>query len=225
MPGLSPNDIIMSRVPQLEYLYYSESQLHAAKQYPGGRPSEPLGRMIGGSGSHNSLIFNRGNRRIYDEWANKYGAEDWNFSKVLPFFKRFENNTDPAIVALSPGYHGINGPIQISSIKNTPKLLRLLQKTFNELGFQNSDFNGKEEKGTMIMQQFIDVNGIRSSSANAFIDPNRHPNNLHVVSGAQVTRILFNGLTAVGVEFAKNDSSFRVYARKEVILTAGSSTV
>ena len=219
IPGLVYN--ISEKLPEILYHYYSEPQINAAKQFPGSRPYEPLGHVIGGSSTHNTMIFNRGNRRDYDEWAYKYGAEGWSYREVLPFFKKYENNTDGKIVAKNPAYHGTYGPVQISTVEKPPQVLNDLQKTYNQFGFANIDVNGPEQVGTMIMQQFIDTKGFRSSSGNAYIDPNPHPNNLHIVTKAMVVKILFNGLTAVGVEFAKNNKRFQVYARKEVILTAG----
>ena len=92
---------------------------------------------------------------------------------------------------------------------------------YRELGFENIDFNGPKQTGVMNMQLFMTSNGFRSSNGNDYIDPNPHPNNLDIVTNALVIKILFEGLTAVGVEFAKDSTPFRVYARKEVILSSG----
>ena len=96
-----------------------------------------------------------------------------------------------------------------------------MKAVLNSLGFKDTDINGPNQAGTMIDQAFIGLNGLRSSSGTAYVDPNPYPNNLHIVTKAILTKILFNGLTAVGVEFANNDRPFRVYSRQEVIISAG----
>ncbi|CAG2178633.1 unnamed protein product, partial [Oppiella nova] len=86
--------------------YYSEPSPNYGQGYPGGRVMEPRGKTLGGSTTHNNMVFNRGNRGDYDDWANIYGAVGWSYKDLLPVFKEWENNTDPYIVANNPGYHG-----------------------------------------------------------------------------------------------------------------------
>ena len=212
---------ITAERPDLQWSYLNEPQENAGKQYTDGLIPEFMGKNVGGSSTHNDMVFNRGNPKDYDNWAHTYGAKGWSFREVLPFFKRFENNTDSAIVERSQGYHGTDGPIQVRSEQNLPKMMKIMQKVFNGLGFENTDINGPKQSGTMIIQSTIDSNGLRSSNANAYFDPNRNPHNLHIVTKAQVLKILFRGKTAVGVEFDRNGELYRVNARKEVILTAG----
>ena len=110
--------------PDLQWNYYNEPTPF------GKRVFEPRGKTIGGSGSHNNMVFNRGNRRDYDSWAQNYGAKGWNYSEVLPFFKKFENNTDWRIVETNPGYHGTGGPIQITTPPHLPRALLLLKRLY-----------------------------------------------------------------------------------------------
>ena len=96
------------------------------------------------------------------------------------------------------------------------------QKVFNEeAGLPNTDINGPQQVGTQLAQAFIDTNGIRSSAGNAYIDPNPFPHNLHILTGALVTKVLFDGKTAVGVLFERKGVQLMVMAAKEVILCAG----
>ena len=212
---------IFSRRPGLAWSYYNEPAKNAGLQFPLARTNEYKARVLGGTSTHNALIYVRGNRRDFDRWEQKYGAQGWGWRGVLPYFIMFENNTDPRIVEMSPGYHGTNGPVQISSPKNPSPTLFRLMSVFNSLGFPNVDMNGAQQLGTMLLQAFSSPYGLRSSSANAYVDPNPYPNNLHIVANALVYKIVFNGLTAVGVEFNRNDIPHRVMARKEVILCAG----
>ena len=213
------NEISSAR-PGLIWRYYNEQQMNVGLQFPLGRISENKGRVIGGSSTHNAVLYIRGNQRDFDDWEKGYGAKGWGWRGVLPYFKKFENNTDPRIVAMSPGYHGTNGPVRISTPSNISQTIVTLRDTFNSLGFPNINLNGPNQTGTMVSQSFS-YEGLRSSSANAYVDPNPYPNNLHIVANALVYKIVFNGLTAVGVEFNRNDIPHRVLARKEVILCAG----
>ena len=219
IPGLFLE--IPSRRPGLIWPYYDEPQKNAGLRFPLGRIFEYKGRAIGGSSTHNGMLYLRGNRKDFDRWEQTFGAQGWGWRGVLPYFIKFENNTDPKIVAMSPGYHGTNGPVQISTPKNASSTLFRLMSVFNSLGFPNVDMNGAQQLGTMLLQAFSSPYGLRSSSANAYVDPNPYPNNLHIVANALVYKIVFNGLTAVGVEFNRNDIPHRVMARKEVILCAG----
>ena len=210
--------------PDLHWHYYQEPLSTTLGQLSGRRIQQLNGKMIGGSSSHNDMAFNRGNRRLYDRWQQIYGAEGWAYSDVMPYFLKFENNTDYKLVRKYPAYHNVDGPVQISSPRSRPKLLDLITSAYNDLGYYNTDFNGPNQTGTSYVQLFFDTYGNRVSAGTAYVDPNPHPNNLHIVTKAFVTKILFDGTTAIGVEFDRNSTSFSVYARKEVILSAGQST-
>ena len=94
-------------VPQVNWNYQTASQKRTARgmAVPGVLP-EPKGRVLGGSSTINRMLYTRGNRRDFDNWEITYGADDWAFKKVLPFFIKSENNTDIKLVANFPKYHG-----------------------------------------------------------------------------------------------------------------------
>ena len=113
-PNGIPNDI------PVEYLTLFNSEFDwnytMANQFVGlafvdQRIPENRGHVLGGSSSTNAMIFNRGNRRDYDQWESKFGAIGWSYADVLPYFKKYERNADPRIVA--NGYHGTQGPIEV----------------------------------------------------------------------------------------------------------------
>ena len=115
--------------------------------------------------------------------------------------------------------------MQVTSMSKPDEILLLFQDTMNNHGIPTRDINGESQMGTWIYQLTVDTNGTRSGTGNAFIDPNPHPNNLHIVSKAMVTKVLFtqiNGnLTATGVQFQKNGINYTVNANREVIVSAG----
>lgn len=119
--------------------------------------------------------------------------------------------------------------MQVSSMSKPDQILSLFQDTMNYYGIPTRDINGESQLGTWIYQLTVDTNGTRSGTGNAFIDPNPHPSNLHILTGALVTRILFstinNNLTATGVEFRRNNQTYTVNANQEVIVSAGLSAV
>ena len=207
--------------PNLLWNYTNVPQAYAGRQYPEGRIPERKGKTIGGTSTINAMNFIRGHRLIFDQWADEFGAVGWSYRDVLPYFKRFENNTDPQILAMSPGYHGTSGPVQVSTNKHPPEILKLLLKTYDGLGIPYTDFNGPNQLGAMIPQQFIGQDGVRASNGNAYVDPNPHPNNLHIVTEALVTRVLFRQLKAIGVEFDRKGHKYKVFANKEVIVSGG----
>ena len=112
-PALYRN--ITEKRPDLQFMFRLEPQKNAGKASPEGRILMTSGKTLGGSSTHNDMVFNRGHPKDFDLWEHKYGAKGWNFEEVLPYFKRFENNTDPKILAISPRYHGVDGPLQLTT--------------------------------------------------------------------------------------------------------------
>ena len=161
----------------------------------------------------------RGNARNFDQWAHEFGAKGWSYREVLPFFMKYEKNMDPEIVA--NGFHGTDGPIEITSWKNPSPITLLHQQVINDLGIPTTDVNGPVQLGTAILQANIDSNGRRASSSNAYIDPNPNPKNLHILPMSLVTNILFQDKTAIGVQFLRHGINYKVFANKEVIMSAG----
>ncbi|XP_054165567.1 L-sorbose 1-dehydrogenase-like [Oppia nitens] len=180
------------------------------------------GKVVGGSASLNAMIYNRGNKRCYDEWANEYGASGWAYNQVLPYFKKSENNSDPQIVGQNQGYHGTTGPLSVTSYTNITESMAAYYRTVTELGYPTVDINGNSQSGICLSQFTINSEtNLRSSTSNAYLVPNLHLKNLHIVCMSHVTRVLFEGTIAVGVEFMRNGDRYEVFADNEVILSAG----
>ncbi|CAG2107783.1 unnamed protein product [Medioppia subpectinata] len=207
--------------PIYNWIYFDQPVDGYGQQYAGGRVPEPIGKTLGGSTAHNSMFFVRGNRRGYDEWAHTYGARGWSYSDLLPVFTEWENNTDPRVVREAPDYHGVHGPIQISSTRNVDRFTTVITNTLHQLGYNKTDINGPNQAGYDLLQYYTNSSGLRTGTGNPFVDPNPHPDNLHIVCNALVTKVLFNELTAIGVEFTYNYISYTVYADREVIISGG----
>ena len=202
-----------------------QKRMGLGRAQPGVYP-EFKGRVLGGSSTINGMVYLRGNRRDFDNWKQTYGAIGWSFNEVLPYFRRSENNSDYRIVSQNPRFHGTGGPLGVSSDPNLNTFLRDVQKSYNKFGIPTTDLNGPKQAGSAIVQ-ITAKDGFRSSTANAYIEPNPNPNNLFISLNSSVTRIVFtrNGrnLVASAVDFHKSFNKYSVRARREIILCAGES--
>jgi choline dehydrogenase len=175
----------------------------------------PRGKTLGGSSAINGLIYIRGQREDFDDWA-KAGNPGWSFSEVLPYFVKSENNERGA-----DNLHGASGPLAVSDIKPKDELTEALIAGAVELGIpRNPDFNGITQEGAGYYQ-LNTKRGLRCSTAVGYLRPIRRDAKLRVVTQAQASRVLFEGRRAVGVTYWRLGGSFEARARREVILAAG----
>lgn len=176
----------------------------------------PRGRVIGGSGSINAMIYLRGHPADYDEWA-ELGCEGWSYEEVLPYFKRSEDNERG-----EDAYHGVGGPLAVSDSRSLHPLIDTMLEAAVQAGHELiPDLNAERREGVGRFQ-LNQRDGWRCSTADAFLNPARERPNLEVTSGAFVQRIVFEGRRAVGVEIVRNGAVETVRAEREVILSAGS---
>ncbi|XP_063423819.1 glucose dehydrogenase [FAD, quinone]-like isoform X2 [Mytilus trossulus] len=178
--------------------------------------SFPRGKLLGGSSSLNGMVFVRGSRHDFDEWESQ-GCTGWSYKDVLPFFKKMEKMKIPQLE--NSKYHGRKGPITITH-KRASILEFFHQQAAGEIGFQTTDCNGCNQIGFCPVQHTID-NGERCSSASCYLRPVIRRSNLQVSINSHVSKILFRNKTAIGVEIIKFGRRTKIYARREVILSAG----
>ncbi|MBT2304456.1 GMC family oxidoreductase N-terminal domain-containing protein [Variovorax paradoxus] len=175
----------------------------------------PRGRILGGSSSINGLIYLRGQRQDFDVWAAE-GATGWDYESVLPFFKKSEAFSGPA-----SQFHGTSGELGVSQLRNDHPYCGHWLDAAHQFGLpRNSDFNGETDYGVGAFHLTI-AGGWRSSASVAFLRPVLHRPNLTVVAGAHVTRVLFEGTRAAGVEWIRDGVRTSAAADAEVILSAG----
>ena len=175
----------------------------------------PRGKMLGGSGSINAMIYIRGNRADYDEWEAG-GAEGWGYDDVLPYFKRAEDNErgeDP--------FHGVGGPLSVSDGRALTPLTDALIDAVVAAGHErNPDFNGARQEGVGRFQ-VTQRDGMRCSPAVAYLHPAMERPNLDVITHAMSQRLLFDGDRVVGVEISRLGEVQEIRAEREVIVSAG----
>ena len=176
----------------------------------------PRGKVLGGSSSINAMVFVRGQRRDFDDWKAA-GNPGWGWDDVLPYFKSFENFEGAAA-----GERGGGGPLNVIDVAaSVHPLCASFLEAAEQAGFPRTpDYNGAEKEGVGIYQ-ITTRNGMRASSATAFLRPAMRRSNLHVVTNAFVRRVVFEGRRAVGVEYVAHGRSVIARAGREVILSAG----
>lgn len=175
----------------------------------------PQGRVLGGSSAINYLIYIRGNRRDYDQWAS-IGNTGWSYDGVLPYFVKAENNQ-----SIFDRYHGTLGPLVVSSHPPGNPLVERYFSAAQEAGIPyNPDFNGEFQEGCGPLQATL-AQGVRCSAAKAYLHPARSRSNLTVLTYAFATRLLFEGTRAVGVEYLRFGQLEQAKAACEVSLSSG----
>lgn len=175
----------------------------------------PRGKVLGGTSAMNAMIYARGNRFDYDHWAS-LGNPGWGYDEVLPYFLKSERNSRGA-----SNWHGANGLLDVTDPAAPHPYSLAFVEAAAELGHaRNTDFNGARQEGTGLLQRTV-KDRTRSSAARAFLHPARARTNLHVMTDAEATRIVFEGRRARGVRYARNEIAQEVSARREVVLCGG----
>ena len=175
----------------------------------------PRGKGLGGSSAINGMVYIRGLRRDYDEWA-ALGNRGWSYNDVLPYFKRSEDNSRGASAV-----HGAGGPLHVSDSELHFPISRSLLEGARQAGLPlTDDFNGDHPEGVGAYQ-FTIRDGRRCGVAAGFLDPVRDRPNLTIITGAHVTGVEMDGKRAVGVRYEVKGKAQLARARREVILSAG----
>ena len=175
------------------------------------------GRVVGGSGAINGMIYNRGQADDFNNWAQR-GNSGWDYESVLPYFKKSENWSGRST---RTEFHGSHGPTKITEMDWFHPVCEAFIDGVESLGIpRNDDYNGKLQEGVGYFQRFI-YKGRRHNSANAFLKPALKSGKIDLRRKAQATRILFEGQTAIGVEYLQGDQTHQVMADREVIVSSG----
>lgn len=191
--------------------YHAEAELNLK----GRSPYIPRGKMLGGSSSMNAMIYIRGRHQDYDGWAAA-GASGWSYDEVLPSFKKSEHNE-----RIVDRYHGQGGELNVTDLRSLNPLTEAFVASCVDWGMDaNADFNGARQLGAGTYQ-VTQKRGARWSAADAFLHPIAKRDNLDVVTGATVDRLLLDGRRAVGVEMTVGAVRDVARCSGEVILSAG----
>lgn len=175
----------------------------------------PRGRVWGGSSSLNAMVYVRGHAEDYERWQRQ-GAGGWDYAHCLPYFRKAQGHELGA-----SRYRGADGPLRVSRGKTNHPLHCAFLEAAQQAGYPlTEDMNGFQQEGFGWMDMTIHE-GKRWSAACAYLHPALSRTNLKAEAQTLVSRVLFEGTRAVGVEYVKNGQSHRAYASKEVILSGG----
>ena len=209
MPAALSYPMNMSRY---DWGYQSEPEPHLG----GRRLATPRGRVIGGSSSINGMVYVRGHARDFDTWE-EMGARGWSHADVAPYFERMETSHGG-----EAGVRGTSGPLHVTRGTRWNPLYAAFVEAGRQAGYETTpDYNGLKQEGFGDMEMTV-WRGRRWSTANAYLRPALKRSNIHLFTGVTVTRVLFEGTRATGVEFRRGGRLERVSASAEVILAASS---
>ncbi len=178
----------------------------------------PRGRGWGGSSSINAMVYIRGNAWDYDHWG-QLGNKDWSYESVLPYFKKAEDFSGGG----DAEYHGQGGPLVVKkSDREDDILLDKFLEAGSQAGFPlTNDFNGQQQEGFARYEHTISGSK-RCSAASAYLHPVLDRDNLSTRENVTVDKVMFDGKRAIGVEIIQKGERVKVYATRDVILSAGS---
>ncbi|XP_029013496.1 choline dehydrogenase, mitochondrial [Betta splendens] len=175
----------------------------------------PRGRVWGGSSSLNAMVYIRGHAEDYNRWQAE-GAEGWDYEHCLPYFRKAQSHE-----LGESKYRGGNGPLHVSRGKTNLSLHKAFIEAGQQAGYPfTDDMNGYQQEGVGWMDMTIHK-GKRWSAASAYLRPALGRPNLKAEVRCLVSKILFDGTRAVGVEYTQGGQTKRVFAEKEVILSGG----
>uniref|UniRef100_A0A8C1RA44 Choline dehydrogenase n=1 Tax=Cyprinus carpio TaxID=7962 RepID=A0A8C1RA44_CYPCA len=175
----------------------------------------PRGRVWGGSSSLNAMVYIRGHAEDYNRWQSE-GAEGWGYDYCLPYFRKAQTHELGA-----DRYRGGDGPLHVTRGKTSHPLHHAFIEAGQQAGYPfTDDMNGFQQEGVGWMDMTIH-RGKRWSTASAYLRPVLSRANLRTEVSCMVTRILFDGTRARGVEYQQNGQTKKVFADKEVILSGG----
>ena len=204
-------------IPMNSKKYAWQFETEAESHLDNRRMHCPRGKVLGGSSSINGMVYVRGHARDFDEWQQE-GAKDWDYAHCLPYFKKAETWAFGGDT-----YRGDSGPL---GVNNGNEMKNPLYQAFVDAGvdagyLSTDDYNGAQQEGFGPMHMTI-KNGVRWSTANAYLRPAMGRSNLTVLTHALVHKVLFEDKQAVGVRYECKGQIIDVRCNKEVVLSAGS---
>ncbi|MGA8446878.1 MAG: choline dehydrogenase [Roseiarcus sp.] len=195
---------------------YNWGYLSEPEPYLNGRRMHcPRGKVLGGSSSINGLVYVRGHPLDFERWEEE-GAKGWSYRDVLPYFRRAESFAGGA-----DAWRGDSGPLATAHGRKSNPLYDAFIEAGREAGYAVSpDLNGERQEGFGPLDMTV-REGVRESTANAYLRPSMKRPNLKVLTHALATGIAFDGRRAVGVHYRRHGLKLKVGARREVILCGG----
>ncbi len=173
------------------------------------------GRVTGGSTTLNGAVWNRGGRREYDSWEER-GLTGWNYDRFVEAWKQMENHQ------LGPApFRGGDGPVEVEVANIQDTISSAVMQAMEGAGLARSDDMNALDEDRVSQVSSNTKRGLRRSAAKTFLAPARRRKNVTVLNHAEVTRVLFSGTTAIGVEVEIKGKLEKFIASREVLICAG----
>ncbi|XP_076767246.1 glucose dehydrogenase [FAD, quinone] [Xylocopa sonorina] len=205
----------------LDWQFKTHPSDNYCKAMNGNKCNWPRGKVLGGSSVLNAMLYIRGNKKDYDAWE-EMGNPGWSYESVLPYFKKSENMKIKELQD-SP-YHGTGGYLSVEHFNYYSPVTSYLMNAGVDMGYDVVDVNGATQTGFTFSQGTL-KNGLRCSTAKAFLRPASNRRNLDISTRSIVEKILVRedgkSKTAYGVQFRSGGLRYTVNANREVILSAG----
>lgn len=204
----------------VDWKYNSVPQKHACLGAVNRKCYWPRGKMLGGTGSFNNMVYFRGNPADYNKWSD-LGNTGWSYEEVLPYFKKSEGLVDPDIPEKEKRkYHNERGPLPVLKHKGNNHLSNEFLEAFRYFGIPTyEDLSGIHTVGAL-KTLALALDGRRMSTARGFLTPAKTRSNLYVIKNALASRIIFDEFNTRAIGIEVNTTKY-FYAKKEVILSAG----
>ena len=216
-----PHSVYDLQRSSIDWEYVTAPQKNCCLAMASQRSFWTSGKVLGGSSALGDGTYVRGHRVDYDRWE-ELGAKGWSYEDMLPYFKKSEDYRDNDG---DQDFHGYGGFLNVEKGSYVPLISKMFIGAGKELGYEELDYNGREQIGFSLTQKTV-KDGIHQSNARAFLHPIRHRKNLHVVIDKAVRRVELKDDTAIGI-WVTDTREYRtggeklVRAKREVILCAG----
>lgn len=179
-----------------------------------------MGKGLGGGSSVNVMLWARGHKNDWEDFAAESGDSSWSYASVLKIYKRVEDYLGKA----DPARRGVGGPVHISPARNAQPIANAMVRAASELGiptFDNPNGEMMEGRGGAAINDLIIKDGKRNSIYRAYVHPRRDQPNLTVMIDTLVSRLVFEGKRVVGVEAVREGRIEHFTADREVVLSLG----
>ncbi|XP_047355281.1 glucose dehydrogenase [FAD, quinone]-like [Vespa velutina] len=201
----------------LDWKYKTTNESHACLS-TNKSCSWPRGKNLGGCTAHHGMAYHRGHAKDYERWY-EMGCEGWTWNEVLPYFLMSEDNRE--IGRVSAKYHRTGGIMTVERFPWQPDFAWSILEAANETGLGvTEDLVGDQITGFTVAQT-LSKDGVRQSTAAAYLRPNKYKNKVKVLLNATVTKVLLKNKKVYGVKYMKDGKTYTVKAKREVILSGG----
>lgn len=179
-----------------------------------------MGRVLGGGSSVNVMLWARGHKNDWEDFAAETGDGSWSYASVLKLYRRIEDYVGEP----DAKRRGRGGPVHVSPAEKPQLIATALIGAAKEMGiptFNNPNGEMMEGRGGAAINDLIIKDGVRQSIYRSYVHPHRGKPNLTVLTNTLVSRVLFKGKRVVGVEVLRNGQKLKFTAANEIILSLG----